>query len=71
MRFLMLVRRDESIAFSSEDRGTIGVQVQAWVSEMEQRGVRLQGEVLASVDASTNVRVRGGEIEIDTVRVSR
>lgn len=43
----MLVCRDESIAFSPEDRGTVGLQVQAWVSEMEQRGVRLQGEVLA------------------------
>jgi hypothetical protein len=28
MRFLMLVCRDESIAFSSEERGTIGRQVQ-------------------------------------------
>ncbi len=65
MRFLMLVCRDESIAFSPEDRGTIGLQVQAWVSEMEQRGVRLQGEVLADVGATTNVRVRQGAIELD------
>ncbi len=28
----MLVCRDESIAFSPEERGTIGSQVQAWVS---------------------------------------
>jgi hypothetical protein len=32
---------------------------------MEQRGVRLQGDVLAAVDATMNVRVRGGEIEVD------
>ena len=40
MRFLMLICRDESIPFSAEDRGRIGSQVQAWVTEMQQRGVR-------------------------------
>jgi len=65
MRFLMLICRDESIAFSSEDRGRIGPQVQAWVTEMQQRGVRLHGDVLADVNATTNVRVRVGEIEVD------
>lgn len=64
MRFLMLVCRDESIAFTPEDRGTIGAQVEAWVSEMEQRGVRLQGDVLGAVDATTNVRLREGQIEL-------
>jgi hypothetical protein len=61
----MLVCRDVSIAFSFEDRGTDGAQVQDWVTEMQQRGVRLQGDVLADVDQTTNVRVRGGEIGID------
>jgi hypothetical protein len=65
MRFLMLVCRDESIAFSAADRATIGPQVQAWVSEMEHRSVRLQGDVLAEVGATTNVRVREGKIELD------
>ncbi len=65
MRFLMMVCRDEAIVFSPEDRGSIGAQVQAWVSEMEQRGVRLHGDVLAPPDATTNVRMRGGEIEVD------
>jgi hypothetical protein len=64
MRFLMLVCRDASIAFSPEDRATIGSQVQEWVSEMEQRGVRLQGDVLAPVEATTSVRVRDGRSEV-------
>jgi hypothetical protein len=64
MRFLMLVCRDESIAFTPEDRHKIGPQVQAWVSEMEERGVRLQGDVLAPVDATTTVLVRDGETRI-------
>jgi hypothetical protein len=66
MRFLMLVCRDESIAFSPADRGRIAPQVQAWVSEMEQRGVRLQGDVPEAVDATTNVSVRGDKTELDT-----
>lgn len=65
MRFLMLIYRDESIEFSSEDRGRIGQQVQSWVTEMQQRGVRLQGDLLANADETTNVRVREGETEID------
>jgi hypothetical protein len=51
MKFLMLVCRDESIEFAHEDQQNIGPQVQAWVSEMEERGVRLQGDVLAPVNA--------------------
>ncbi len=66
MRFLMLICRDESIPFRVEDRGRVGPQVQAWVTEMEQRGVRLHGDVLAGVDATTNVRVREGETEVDS-----
>ena len=65
MKFLMLVCRDESIEFTPEDRRNIGPSVQAWVSEMQNRGVRLQGEVLAPVEATTSVSVRAGETLVD------
>ena len=58
----MLVCRDESIEFTSEHRANIGPEVQAWVSEMKLRGVRLEGDVLAPVDATSTVSVRGGEV---------
>jgi len=61
MKFLMLICRDPSIEFTPEDRQRVGPAVQAWVSEMEERGVRLQGDVLAAVDATTTVSVRDGE----------
>lgn len=32
---------------------------------VERRGVRLQGDVLEAVDATTNVRLREGEVEVD------
>jgi hypothetical protein len=66
MRFLMLICRDGSIPFRDEDRKSIGPQVQAWVTEMEQRGVRLHGDVRSGVDAATDVQVRGDEIEVYT-----
>ena len=65
MKFLMLVCRDESIAFSPEERAGIGPQVQAWVAEMQERGVRLLGEVLAPSERTSTVRVRDGEVLVD------
>jgi hypothetical protein len=65
MKFLMLVCRDESIPFTPEDRQRIGPDVQAWVSEMEERGVRLQGDVLAPVSATATVSVRAGETLVE------
>jgi hypothetical protein len=61
VEFLMLVCRDPAIPFGPEERATIGADVQAWVSEMEQRGIRLRGDVLAAPEQSTRVRVRDGE----------
>ncbi len=64
MRFLMLVCRDASIELSPEERATIGQEVAAWVSEMEQCGVRLHGDVLAPADATATVRVRDAEVTV-------
>ena len=64
MRFLMLVCRDESITFSDDDRRTIGPQVGAWVEEMQARGIRLHGDVLAPPDQTTTVSVRHGSTEV-------
>jgi hypothetical protein len=58
----MFVRRDRSIEFSAEDRARIGPDVEAWVGEMEGRGVRLEGHTLAPPDDAVMVRVRGGEV---------
>ncbi len=65
MRFLMLVCRDESIPITPEDRGDIGREVHAWVTEMERRGIRLQGDVLAPTDATATVCVRDGELAVE------
>jgi hypothetical protein len=64
MRYLMLVCVGEAVELPAEERATIGPEVEAWVSEMDGRGVRVQGQELASVQDATTIRVRAGEIVI-------
>ncbi|MGO9954534.1 MAG: YciI family protein [Solirubrobacteraceae bacterium] len=64
MKYLMLVCRDPSIELTPEQRATIGPETEAWVTEMDRRGVRVQGQELAGVQDATTIRVRGGEVVI-------
>jgi hypothetical protein len=64
MNYLMLVCVDETVELPAEERATIGPEVDAWIGEMDGRGVRVQGQVLAGVQAATTIRVRGGEVVV-------
>jgi hypothetical protein len=64
MKYLMLVCVEEAIELPAEERATIGPEVDAWISEMDGRGVRVQGQELAGVQDATTIRVRGGEVVI-------
>ncbi len=69
MRYLMIHCIDEGAALSpaqdSDEVGSPAAQaVQAWVSEMESRGVKQYGGRLRPVSDATTVRVRGGEVLI-------
>jgi hypothetical protein len=64
MKYLMLVCAEEGIALPADEQARIGPDVEAWVSEMDGRGVRLQGQELAGVEDATTIRVRGGEVVI-------
>jgi hypothetical protein len=66
MRYLMFVCRDVRIEFDAEQRAKIGPEVGAWVEEMQGRGVRLQGDVLAPAEEARTVRVQDGEVRIAT-----
>jgi hypothetical protein len=57
VKYLMIVCIDPTID-RADDTGP--VDVDAWVTEMDGRGVRLEGHPLEPSDATT-VRVRGGE----------
>jgi hypothetical protein len=64
MKYLMLVCVDGAIELSDEERATIGPEVEAWVEEMDGRGVRVRGQELAPVQDATTIRVRAGEVVI-------
>ena len=64
MRYMMLVCVDEAIELPAEEAARIGPEAQAWVSDMEERGVRVQGQELAGAQDATTIRVRGGEVVI-------
>ena len=56
MKYMMIVCYDPAIEQVDDDN-----DIDTWVSEMDGRGVRLEGEALSPEDATT-VRVRGGEV---------
>lgn len=58
MKYMMIVCYDPSMTSVSDDGG---MDIDSWVSEMDGRGVRLEGEALSAEEATT-VRVRGGEV---------
>ncbi len=62
MKYMMLVCVAESVELSPEEIAQIGPATEAWVEEMDGRGVRLQGDRLRPVSDATTVRIRGGEL---------
>ena len=60
----MLVCVAEGTELSPEEAARIGPDTEAWVEEMDRRGVRLQGNQLRPVSDATTVSVRGGEVLI-------
>jgi hypothetical protein len=64
MKYMLLICPDPTTELSDEERRTIGPDAQAWVDEMEGRGVRLRGQELAPVEDATTIRLRRGEVVI-------
>ena len=64
MKYMMLVCAADDVELSAEEQAQIGPATEAWVAEMDGRGVRVEGEQLAPVRAATTVRVRAGELLI-------
>ena len=64
MKYMMLVCVDEGTELSPEEAARIGPGTEAWVEEMDRRGIRLHGKRLRPVSDATTVSVRGGEVLI-------
>jgi hypothetical protein len=59
VKYLLLICVEEGIEVSPEEADAL-----PWVTEMDGRGVRLQGARLRPVGDATSVRVRDGELSI-------
>ena len=64
MKYMMLVCVAEGTELSPEDAARIGPDTQAWVEEMDRRGIRLLGNQLRPASDATTVCLRGGEVLI-------
>jgi hypothetical protein len=64
VKYMMLVCADEATELSPEEEAQMGPATDAWVEEMDRRGIRLEGDRLRPVSDATTVSVRGGEVLI-------
>jgi hypothetical protein len=48
-----------------EQRATVPAAVAAWCDEMDSRGVRLDGHVLAPLSEARTIRARQGEMNVE------
>ena len=56
MKYMMLVCVAEGTELSAAEAARIGPDTEAWVAEMDRRGIRLQGDQLRPVSDATTVR---------------
>jgi hypothetical protein len=61
MRYLMLICGVEKDELSPDELAAMIADTEAWVKEMDGRGVRKFGDRLRRTDTATTVRVRDGE----------
>ena len=62
MKYLMFVGGDETLELTPEEGRQMGADTEAWVNEMDGRGVRVMGQRLGGTSEATTVRVRDDEV---------
>ena len=70
MKFMLFTYRDPKVQLTPEQRATVPAAVGAWCDEMDARGVRLGGHVLAPLTATRTIRVREDNLSVDGGPVS-
>jgi hypothetical protein len=67
---MLFTYRDPNVQLTPEQRATVPAAVGAWCDEMDGRGVRLAGHVLAPPTATRTIRIREGCLSVDDGPVS-
>jgi hypothetical protein len=62
MKYLFLVYVDGSIELTDEEKARAPLDGMAWATEMDNRGIRLEGHALRPTSDATTVRLRSGEV---------
>ena len=62
MKYMLLICSDENTELSAEEQAEIGPTMDAWLKDVDGRGVRLLGSQLRPVSDATTVRARGGDV---------
>jgi len=70
MKFMLFTYRDPDVQLDPEQRANVPAAVAAWSDEMDARGVRLVGHVLAPLTESRTIRIREGDRSVDDGPVS-
>jgi hypothetical protein len=64
MKYMLFIYPDPNVELSADERAGIPAAVSAWVSEMQERRVRLLGDVLQPASEAAVVQVRKGEVSV-------
>jgi hypothetical protein len=70
VKFMLFTYRDPNVPLTPEQRATVPAAVGAWCDEMDERGVRLVGHVLAPLPETRTIRVREGDMNVEDGPVS-
>ena len=70
MKFMLFTYRESGVQLTAEQRASVPAAVEAWCTEMDARGVRLQGEVLTPPADAKTIRIRDGQLVINDGPIS-
>ena len=64
MRFMLFVCAKPGLQLSPEDRAALPGEVEAWATDLADRGIRLMGHVFEPVADAKTIRRRNDELQI-------
>jgi hypothetical protein len=62
MKYMLLICADNNVELTPEQQAEVGPTMDAWLKDVDGRGVRLLGSQLRPVSDATTVRMRGGDV---------